>query len=117
MYYNNFNLLIHIIKFLQVHKISAENGNSGAKVKVDGKQTAEKPRQLFWEKRLSGLRASYPDEEYQPFLLPSHFKPMGPGVKNDVLLASISTNIHMNNGPIQGQSGGKVIEAIPSKIK
>jgi len=90
-----------------VHKISAENGNSGAKVKVDGKQTAEKPRQLFWEKRLSGLRASYPDEEYQPFLLPSHFKPMGPGVKNDVLLASISTNIHMNNGPIQGQSGGK----------
>ena len=94
---------------LQVHKISSENGNSGGKVKLDGKQTAEKPRQLFWEKRLSGLRASYPDEEYQPFLLPSHFKPMGPGVKNDVLLASISTNIHMNNGPIQGQSGGKVI--------
>ena len=78
-------------------------------MKVDGKQTAaEKPRQLFWEKRLSGLRASYPDEEYQPFLLPGHFKPMGPGVKNDVLLASISTNIHMNNGPIHGQSGGKV---------
>ena len=93
----------------QVHKISNENGNSGGKMKVDGKQTAaEKPRQLFWEKRLSGLRASYPDEEYQPFLLPGHFKPMGPGVKNDVLLASISTNIHMNNGPIHGQSGGKV---------
>jgi len=91
-----------------VHKISNENGNSGGKMKVDGKQTAaEKPRQLFWEKRLSGLRASYPDEEYQPFLLPGHFKPMGPGVKNDVLLASISTNIHMNNGPIHGQSGGK----------
>ena len=78
-------------------------------MKVDGNKTAaEKPRQLFWEKRLSGLRASYPDEEYQPFLLPGHFKPMGPGVKNDVLLASISTNIHMNNGPIHGQSGGKV---------
>jgi len=90
-----------------VHKISNENGNSGGKVKLDGKQTAEKPRQLFWEKRLSGLRASYPDEEYQPFLLPGHFKPIGPGVKNDVLLASISTNIHMNNGPIHGQSGGK----------
>jgi len=90
-----------------VHKISTENGNTGGKVKIDGKQTAEKPRQLFWEKRLSGLRASYPDEEYQPFLLPTHFKPMGPGVKNDVLLASISTNIHMNNGPIHGQSGGK----------
>jgi len=90
-----------------VHKISNSNGNSGSKVKVDGKQTAEKPRQLFWEKRLSGLRASYPDEEYQPFLLPGHFKPMGPGVKNDVLLASISTNLHMSNGPIHGQSGGK----------
>jgi hypothetical protein len=37
---------------------------------------------------------------------------MGPGVKNDVLLASISTNIHMNNGPILGQSGGKVIENV-----
>ena len=100
-----------------MHKISTDNGNSGGKVKLDGKQTAEKPRQLFWEKRLSGLRASYPDEEYQPFLLPSHFKPMGPGVKNDVLLASISTNIHMNNGPIQGQSGGKVNNEIVIFIK
>merc|ERR1711997_508857 len=92
-----------------VHKISdtLSSKGTGGKVKVDGKQTSEKPRQLFWEKRLSGLRASYPDEEYQPFLLPSHFKPMGPGVKNDVLLASISTNLHMNSGPIHGQSGGK----------
>ena len=97
-----------IFYFLQVHKISAVNGNNGGKVKADSKQTTEKPRQLFWEKRLSGLRASYPDEEYQPFLLPGHFKAMGPGVQNDVLLASISTNLHMNSGPIHGQSNGGI---------
>ena len=35
---------------LQVHKQSAEN-----KVKVDKTTTSEKPRQLYWEKRLSGI--------------------------------------------------------------
>merc|ERR1711876_86188 len=38
-----------------VHKTSSEN-----KVKVDKNTTTEKPKQLYWEKRLSGLRPSYP---------------------------------------------------------
>ena len=41
---------------LQVHR----SQNSGSKVRTEKLNSAEKPRQLFWEKRLAGLRPSYP---------------------------------------------------------
>ena len=45
---------------------------------------------------------------YQPFSLPANLKPVGPGVDQDVVLASISTSLHMNtNGEIKGQSNAK----------
>ena len=64
-----------------VHKLSAEN-----KVKVDKNTSSEKPKQLYWEKRLSGLRPSYPNVTLQPFELPKNFKPVGPGVVDDIAL-------------------------------
>lgn len=85
-----------------VHKQSAEN-----KVKVDKTTTSEKPRQLYWEKRLSGLRPSYPKESFEPFELPKNFKPIGPGVVDDIALASITTSLHMNSGAIVGQKTSK----------
>merc|ERR1712223_263155 len=85
-----------------VHKQSAEN-----KVKVDKTTTSEKPRQLYWEKRLSGLRPSYPKESFEPFELPKNFKPIGPGIVDDIALASITTSLHMNSGAIVGQKTSK----------
>jgi methyl-CpG-binding domain protein 2 len=81
--------------------------SSGSKVKTDKQNSAEKPRQLFWEKRLASLRPSYPDDEFQPFSLPDIFKPLGPGIECESALASISTALHMSNGPIVGQTTKK----------
>lgn len=85
-----------------VHKTSSEN-----KVKVDKSTTSEKPKQLYWEKRLSGLRPSYPQESFEAFELPKNFKPVGPGVIDDIALASITTSLHMNSGAIVGQKSSK----------
>ena len=89
---------------MKVHKTSSED-----KVKVDKNITAEKPRQLYWEKRLTGLRPSYPEDTFEPFVLPKNFKPVGPGVVADIALASISTSLHMTTGAIIGQRNEKVI--------
>lgn len=85
-----------------VHKCSSEN-----KVKKDANATSEKPKQLYWEKRLSGLRPSYTQNTFEPFELPKNFKPVGPGVLDDIALASITTSLHMNPGAITGQAIGK----------
>jgi hypothetical protein len=66
---------------------------------------AEKPRQLFWEKRLSGLSPSFPDEDFQPFSLPNIFKAIGPSIGSESLLASLSSSL-LNNGAITGQTSG-----------
>ncbi len=73
----------------------------------------DKPRQLFWEKRLSGIRASYPDEEdgLESFRLPSVLKPVGPpgvdekGSGEVMVLASISTSLHLSGGSGAAGSG------------
>jgi len=85
-----------------VYKTAAET-----KVKIDKNTTTEKPRQLYWEKRLTGLSPSYPDESFEPFELPKNFKPIGPGVLDDIALASITTSLHMNSGAIVGQKNAK----------
>ena len=88
----------------QVYKTS----NVETKVKVDKNTTTERPRQLYWEKRLTGLSPSYTDESFEPFELPKNFKPIGPGVLDDIALASITTSLHMNSGAIVGQKNAKV---------
>merc|ERR1719278_811294 len=85
-----------------VHKQSAEN-----KVKVDKTATSEKPRQLYWEKRLSGLGPSYPKGSFEPFELPKNFKPVGPEIDDIEALASITTTLHMDFGAVVGQKTSK----------
>jgi len=86
-----------------------------SKVKSDFKQAGqEKPRQLFWEKRLSGISACCPSEDNKPMALPATIKSVGPGIEENILLASISTALHMATAPITGQSGKQeVIEKNP----
>lgn len=63
-------------------------------------------RQLFWEKRLAGLRP-YEDES-KPLILPETIKSITIGTGADeknVLLASVSTALHMSTAPVTGQSG------------
>ena len=95
--------LINMYINFQVYKTSADN-----KIVEKKSTTSEKPRQLYWEKRLTGLSPSYTDETFEPFELPKNFKPIGPGVLDDIALASITTSLHMNSGAIVGQKNAKV---------
>ena len=68
----------------------------------------EKPKQLFWEKRLEGLRACDTDgHELKTMDLPTGLKAVGPYVSQETLLQSVATALHVSSVPITGQTGSK----------
>ncbi|XP_012254445.2 methyl-CpG-binding domain protein 2 isoform X2 [Athalia rosae] len=68
----------------------------------------EKPKQLFWEKRLEGLRACDPNGfEFDGMDLPKTLKPVGPYVTEETLLQSVATALHVSSQPVTGQTGSK----------
>ncbi|XP_033314923.1 methyl-CpG-binding domain protein 3 isoform X3 [Bombus bifarius] len=68
----------------------------------------EKPKQLFWEKRLEGLRACDPDGfEFDAMDLPKSLKPVGPYITEETLLQSVATALHVSSQPVTGQTGLK----------
>ncbi|ODM99423.1 Methyl-CpG-binding domain protein 2 [Orchesella cincta] len=75
-------------------------------VKVDFKHGhQEKPKQLFWEKRLEGLRACDPSGIALDALeLPKGVEPVGPNIHTDTVLQSVATALHVNGQPITGQT-------------
>lgn len=86
------------------------------KVRSDFKHgPPDKPKQLFWEKRLQGLQACDRDEEaLQSFELPKSMRGVGPDVSQETLLRSIATALHMSAQPITGQTGSRsVLEKHP----
>jgi len=91
--------------------VTVVRGQHESKVKNDFKAPgAEKPRQLFWEKRLNGIcsRTEAEDDDYRPMLLPDSIKTIDSVVGDgdsatNILLASISTALHMSNTPVTGQ--------------
>lgn len=79
------------------------------KVKTDFKHgPQEKPKQLFWEKRLEGLRASDKDGcEVDAMELPKSLRPVGPNVGEETLLQSVATALHVLSQPITGQTASR----------
>lgn len=72
--------------------------------------TQDKPRQLFWEKRLEGLRScDVTGMEFGPIDLPKSIKPVGPNVNEQTLLQSVATALHVSNQPVTGQMTAKQI--------
>lgn len=82
-----------------------ENG----KVKHDMKNgNQEKPKQLFWEKRLEGLQAcNNKGEEFKKILLPRAIRSVGPNVNEQTVLQSIATALHVSSNPVTGQTAPK----------
>uniref|UniRef100_A0A4W5PN31 Methyl-CpG binding domain protein 2 n=1 Tax=Hucho hucho TaxID=62062 RepID=A0A4W5PN31_9TELE len=75
------------------------------KVKTDLQRATEQPRQLFWEKRLKGLRASDITEEVlRTMELPKGLTSLGPDTSDETLLSAISSALHMSSSPITGQT-------------
>lgn len=68
----------------------------------------DKPKQLFWEKRLEGLRACDVDgNEFDAMELPKSLKAVGPHVGEETLLQSVATALHVSNQPVTGQTGSR----------
>ncbi|XP_054880535.1 methyl-CpG-binding domain protein 2-like [Poeciliopsis prolifica] len=61
--------------------------------------------QLFWEKRLTGLRSSDITEQVLRSMdLPKGLQGIGPDSGDDVLLSAIASALHMSSAPITGQT-------------
>ncbi|XP_044029801.1 methyl-CpG-binding domain protein 2 isoform X2 [Siniperca chuatsi] len=85
-----------------VTKVTSHPGN---KVKADLQRGAEQPRQLFWERRLKGLRSSDVTEEVLRTMdLPKGLQSVGPDSSDDTLLSAIASALHMSSAPITGQT-------------
>ncbi|XP_011882948.1 PREDICTED: methyl-CpG-binding domain protein 3 isoform X2 [Vollenhovia emeryi] len=76
--------------------------------KVKDRTVEGKPKQLFWEKRLEGLRAC--DScglEFDVMDLPKNLKAVGPYITEETLLQSVATALHVSTQPVTGQTGPK----------
>lgn len=85
--------------------VTKVTGHPGNKVKSDQQRATEQPRQLFWEKRLKGLRSSDVSEEsLRSMELPQGLHCIGPDPSEDCLLWAIASALHVSSAPISGQS-------------
>lgn len=78
-----------------------------SKVKSDLKSvTSDKPKQVFWEKRLQSFRATTTvTEEMERFELPKNIRLInGPDLTDDTALRSLATALHLHSQPITGQT-------------
>lgn len=80
-----------------------------SKTKSEPKQQGpqDKPKQVFWEKGLQGLKATVHGEEgltNVDFRLPRCLKPVGPEPSEDVAVRSIAASLHFKTQPIVGQT-------------
>lgn len=89
-----------------------------SKVKSELKHVPqEKPKQIFWEKRLEGIKATiigHEGSESNNYSLPKNFYAVGPDVRPETALRSLATSLHLNSGPITGQTAGKNVEKKPA---
>ncbi|XP_071565013.1 methyl-CpG-binding domain protein 3 isoform X2 [Temnothorax nylanderi] len=91
------------------HPCTQEKPKQEGADKTDGKYgSQDKPKQLFWEKRLEGLRACDTDGyEFDAMDLPKNLKPVGPYITEETLLQSVATALHVCTQPVTGQTGSK----------
>lgn len=79
------------------------------KVKSDPQKAVEQPRQLFWEKKLSGLNAfDIAEELVKTMDLPKGLQGVGPGCTDETLLSAIASALHTSTMPITGQLSAAV---------
>ncbi|XP_067218515.1 methyl-CpG-binding domain protein 3a isoform X2 [Chanodichthys erythropterus] len=79
------------------------------KVKTDPQKAVDQPRQLFWEKKLSGLNAyDIAEELVKTMDLPKGLQGVGPGYSDKTLLSALASALHTSSAPITGQLSAAV---------
>ncbi|XP_056599329.1 methyl-CpG-binding domain protein 3a isoform X1 [Triplophysa dalaica] len=89
--------------------VTKVTNHPSSKVKTDPQKAVEQPRQLFWEKKLSGLHASDIAEELMKTMdLPKGLQSVGPGYTEKTLIAALASALHTSSSPITGQLSAAV---------
>ncbi|XP_049602257.1 methyl-CpG-binding domain protein 3a [Syngnathus scovelli] len=74
------------------------------KVKTDPQRAVDQPKQLFWERKLSGLSAfDIADELVKTMDLPKGLQGVGPVSSDKTLLSAIASALHTSPAPVTGQ--------------
>ncbi|XP_077472303.1 methyl-CpG-binding domain protein 3-like [Stigmatopora argus] len=74
------------------------------KVKTDPQRAVDQPKQLFWERKLSGLSAfDIADELVKTMDLPKGLQGVGPASSDKTLLSAIASALHTSPAPVTGQ--------------
>ncbi|KAF6727659.1 Methyl-CpG-binding domain protein 3 [Oryzias melastigma] len=74
------------------------------KVKTDPQKAVDQPKQLFWERKLSGLNAfDIAEEPVKSMDLPKGLQGVGPVCSDRTLLSAIASSLHTSPVPITGQ--------------
>ncbi|XP_028988951.1 methyl-CpG-binding domain protein 3a [Betta splendens] len=74
------------------------------KVKTDPQKAVDQPKQLFWEKKLSGLNAfDIAEELVKTMELPKGLQGVGPSCSDKTLLSAIASALHTSPSPVTGQ--------------
>lgn len=74
------------------------------KVKTDPHKAVEQPRQLFWERKLSGLSAfDIAEQLVKTMELPKGLQGVGPVCSDKTLLSAIASALHTSPTPVTGQ--------------
>ncbi|KAK5859845.1 hypothetical protein PBY51_021368 [Eleginops maclovinus] len=74
------------------------------KVKADPQKSVDQPKQLFWERKLSGLNAfDIAEELVKTMDLPKGLQGVGPVSSDKTLLSSIASALHTSPSPVTGQ--------------
>ena len=102
---------VTVVKVSEENNVKTDPGTKTAKTK-------DKPRQLFWEKRLDGISAQNPEDALLGMELPPGVRSLGvvEDSSTNTLLASISTALHLGHGPVKGQVGGGERRNLPFPI-
>lgn len=89
--------------------VTLVRNHENPKTKQDPKHgVQDKPKQLFWEKRLERLRACHSSgEEVDEIVLPKGLKPLGPNIQEQTVVQSLATALHLLNSPVTGQTANK----------
>lgn len=102
--------------FKQPVTLIKRNADSKSRSDLKHGQVQEKPSQVFWERRIEGLKATtLPDDEVVEFRLPKAIRPIGPEITEETAIRSLAASLHLRpQQVITGQQASRtVIEKNP----
>ncbi|KAM7400831.1 hypothetical protein PAMA_005146 [Pampus argenteus] len=96
----------HQIRTASIFKqpVTKVTNHPNNKVKADPQKAVDQPKQLFWERKLSGLSAfDIAEELVKTMDLPKGLQGVGPACSDKTLLSAIASALHTSPAPVTGQ--------------